>query len=131
VLLAASLALASVGCGGPRTYPVGGVVVFEDGTSAGELAGGMVQFESVEGGVSAQGVIGEGGVFQLTTSKDGDGAVAGEHRVAVLPPMPADIDRKRKPILDPRFHDFSTSLLVQTVAPRANQLTIQVARPRP
>src|SRR5262245_32183270 len=83
-----ALLLAAVGCGGPRTYPVEGRVVFkEDGTP---LRGGQVLFESVDASqtTSSSGIIDDDGYFRLSTFKPGDGAFAGDYRALVTPPFP-------------------------------------------
>ena len=74
----------SCGCGanGPQVQPVSGDVVFQDGVA---LQGGLIEFSTVEPPMTAQGKIGPDGKFRLTTVREGDGAVAGEHRVIVLP----------------------------------------------
>src|SRR5262245_9136078 len=68
------------GCGGPRFHPVRGIVVFPDGKP---LSGGWVTFEPLDSGVktSAVGDIQPDGTFQLTTARNGDGAMAGRYRV--------------------------------------------------
>ena len=86
------------GCGSdhPPTYPVSGKVVFEDGKPL--TTGGLVLLESVvtEGlPVNARGTINADGTFELTTFEDGDGAVAGKHRMLVRPQRDADDYLKR------------------------------------
>lgn len=81
LLLSGLLLLAGCGSRGPRTYPVTGEVVFEDGVA---LQGGIVEFTAVEPEISSSGRIGPDGSFRLTTVSDGDGAVAGEHRAIVI-----------------------------------------------
>ncbi len=56
-LLLALAAVALAGCGGRKTYPVKGQVVFKDGTPARELAGYAIMFECAEQKVGANGVI--------------------------------------------------------------------------
>jgi len=75
------------GCG-KGTCKVQGKVVYEDGQQAGnELEGYSVTFESEEDRVSASGLIGSDGTFEVGTFENADGAVAGRHRVAITPPM--------------------------------------------
>ena len=81
VLLCGLLLLAGCGSRGPRTYPVTGEVVFEDGVA---LQGGLVEFTAVEQEISSSGRIGPDGKFRLTTRTEGDGTVAGEHRAIVI-----------------------------------------------
>jgi len=72
----------------PKTYPVSGKVVLENGQP---LRSGMVMFQSAaDPSVTTTGVIQSDGSFSLTTLRDGqraDGAVAGQHRVTVIPPQ--------------------------------------------
>jgi hypothetical protein len=72
--------LVLAGCGRPsRTVPAGGVVVL-DGKP---VAGAAVLLSPVAGGVPARGTTAADGSFSLSTFDDGDGAVAGMHRVGV------------------------------------------------
>lgn len=83
--LAAAFLLTCVsGCGesGPETAPVAGKVTF-DGKP---MAGAAVMFLPVAGGRPATGVTDAAGAYRLQTFKDFDGAVLGEHRVAVVLP---------------------------------------------
>src|SRR5262245_14499551 len=117
-LLAGFLLGTLAGCGGPRLYPVAGRVVWEDGSAARELAGGLVVFESVEDRMGARADIQADGSFRLSTSRPGDGTLAGRHRVLVEAPQPSEKElagRKDMPqILDPRFASFETSGLEVT-----------------
>src|SRR5262245_13341051 len=88
---AAVLALASApGCGGNRTYPVQGRVVFKDGADIRPLVGGLVVFEPLDPGGkdSARGEILPDGTFRLGTYKEADGAPPGRYRALVTPPTP-------------------------------------------
>lgn len=78
--------VAAVGCtsgGGdtnrPKTYPVTGTVTL-DGAP---VAGASVKFQLADGSRSALGTTDASGKYTLTTFEAGDGAVAGEYRVAV------------------------------------------------
>lgn len=111
--------IASVGCGshGPKTYPVTGEVVFEDGVA---LQGGIVEFTSAIEKISSQGIIKPDGKFHLTTIRDGDGAVEGEHRAIVMYQFADGLvqhnhDAKtfRRP--DKKFASYKTSELKFTV----------------
>jgi hypothetical protein len=77
----ASLSLLALGCGGGslETAPVTGTVTL-DGKP---LPHGMVVF-SPERGRGATGQIESDGSFTLSTYGNGDGAVVGPHRVAVM-----------------------------------------------
>jgi hypothetical protein len=136
LLPAAWLCLA--GCSsGPKTYPVEGTVVFKDGTP---FPGGLVEFEPVTADpklrVNARGAVQPDGTFRLTTFKEGDGAVEGQHRAVVLPPAPPNLveDRTKPPpplILDRRFMSYDTSGLQFTVTQGLNRFTIEVEKPQP
>ena len=131
----AACGLLLAGCGGQPlpTYPAGGKVVFPDGTP---LTGGWVEFQPVQAAkpVGARGEIQPDGTFRLSTFAAGDGAVEGEHRALVQPPLQGpDVEAAffAPPIIDPRLRDFETSGLKFTVTrSRAkNHFEIQVQRP--
>jgi hypothetical protein len=73
------------GCGsssgsGPATVvPAKGKVTYKGQP----LTQGDITFEPIENGREANGSIKPDGTFELTTFKQGDGAVAGKHRVSV------------------------------------------------
>ena len=106
------------GCGDDRvpTYPASGRVVFPDGSP---LPGGNIEFAPQAGTVktSARAMIEEDGTFRLTTFRDGDGALAGVHRVAIIPArrrgQRAD-EAERS--FDGKYQDFETSGLEATIA---------------
>ena len=119
VLLSGLLLLTGCGSRGPRTYPVTGEVVFEDGMA---LRGGIVEFTAVEPEISSTGRIGPDGTFRLTTVSDGDGAVAGDHRAIVLTTFgdglvthQHDVKNLRRPAK--KFANYKTSGLKFTVRP--------------
>ena len=132
--MVAAVLLVALGCdkGELPTYPVRGKVTFPDGTP---LEGGRVEFEPVDSAhhVSARGVIASDGTFRLGTFKPGDGALEGEHRAIVMPPLPVgDRDEmKSLPVtIDPRFQRFDSSGLKFTVSKSGdNDFHIQVTRP--
>src|SRR5262245_53344935 len=88
------------GCSGPGLYPVRGKILWEDGTPARELAGGLVICESATG-AGARGDIEKDGSFQLGTHKPGDGALVGKHRVAVV--EYSSREPTPPPLIDPAF----------------------------
>ncbi len=133
IALAASILF--FGCGrGPRTYPVTGKVVFDDGRPL--TSGGVVLSECLEpagAGTNARGAIDEDGQFQLTTFKDNDGALPGKHRFMVKADRDADDYLKRgiipRPVIDERFESYDTSGLEFTVEQGENELTLVVDLP--
>ena len=134
------LAIASfVGCGSDpaTTYPVSGKVVFDDGKPF--TTGGVVMFEPIAVGeqpvYTAAGAIAADGTFRISTFQEGDGAVAGEHRVLVRAKRDVDTFGKfgrlqtSKAAIAPRFENYETSGLVFTVEPSINEFTVVVKRP--
>lgn len=130
--------LAGCGSGHPApTYPVTGKVVFsDDGTPL--STGGSILWESVpdeprELPFNASGAIQADGTFELTTFEEGDGAVAGEHRVLVRPKRDASDWVERgivpRPVIAPRFERYETSELRFTVKEEGNDFTVTVQRP--
>lgn len=83
LLLLAASAVVLAGCGGEPTYDVTGTVQLADGTP---LAAGQVELQAVDRPVSAVGYIQPDGSFRLNMLGEGDGAFAGQYRVAVKPP---------------------------------------------
>ena len=73
--------VALVGCSsqGPTTYPVSGKVLL-DGQP---LEGAAIMLKPVDGGSNAYGVGGADGSFDVTTYRQGDGAVPGKHQIIV------------------------------------------------
>jgi hypothetical protein len=130
----AFLLLTVVGCGGQKTYPVEGRVVFkEDGSP---LWGGFVQFELKDEeapSVVARGAIQEDGSFRLQTYRDNDGALEGVHRVLITPPLTGgDFERGNVPqVIHPRYKSYQTSKLEFTVTrDRANNnFRIEIEKP--
>ena len=120
------------GCGGPKLYPVAGQLVWEDGSAARQLAGGLVVFESQEAKMSARGEIQADGTFRLSTVQPGDGALEGQHRVLIEVPRLREADlgdrREPPPLLDPRLGSFETSGLVVRVERTNNQLTLPLKK---
>lgn len=135
-LLGILLVLAGTGCSTDpnRPYPVRGVIVFEDGQPARELAGGSVTFspKESESRGSSVGTIEEDASFTLSCKKEGDGAVPGQHRVTITLPTPEDEEgdrpkaKRTRPaaIIDPESANQEV-----TVEPKSNSLTLKVRRP--
>ncbi len=81
---AALLLVACAGCGVPasvnsKLIPVKGKVTYKGKA----LTGGSVTFEP-DSGRGAHGEINSDGMYEMTTFKAGDGAIAGPHRVAII-----------------------------------------------
>lgn len=120
-----------LGCSGQvATYPVRGMVVYPDGKP---VTKGSVEFDAIDQKkpITAAGQISPDGTFQLGTYAPNDGAIAGEHRVAVIADyqIGTGIERPDElppPVLDPKFRDFKTSGLKVTVKPSVNNILIEV-----
>lgn len=123
-------ALLVCGCGPntDRLYPVHGIVAFKDGPP---VRGGTIEFMSVEGGRSAIGQIASDGKFKLTTIDDGDGTVAGNHKVIVLQggvPIGGGEIHHHGPAVPARYGKYETSgLTAQVHADRKNDLRVELA----
>jgi hypothetical protein len=134
VLVLAVLTTAGCSSDPNKPYPVRGVIVFEDGQPARELAGGSVTFAPIpeEGRAISSGSIAEDATFVLSCKKEGDGAVAGKHRMVIEPPEregdAGDAPRRRplKAIID-----LQTAVQEVTVEPKSNQITLKVKRAAP
>jgi hypothetical protein len=103
-----------------KTYPVVINVTYPDKKP---VVGAQVVLRSDEEKVSARGIVGTDGSCPLTTFKDGDGAVAGHHKVLVAkPPLKGDPDKPYSgpPIAD-KYASFTTSGLEVTVTNDASQ----------
>src|SRR5262245_25222000 len=122
----ATVLMALAGCGGKRLYSVEGVVQFEDGSPAQELAGGTVSLESVADLSNAAGEIRRDGTFRVKDPLGKEGVMAGAYRVLVLPPEGAD---RRKPPIDPALGRYDTSGIEVTVKEEPNRITVVVRRP--
>jgi hypothetical protein len=124
-------ALLLAGCAGgnklPKTYAVSGKVQFADGTP---LAGGLVQFKP-EGHdeLTTSGVTKEDGSFTLSTTLDNqqaDGAIAGPHKVTILPPLGQD---QRAPKgLPPQPIQLGETFTVKPDGPNTFTLTVPGGR---
>lgn len=119
-----------VGCGEtrPATYPVAGVLQFDDGTP---VPGATVTFRGTANGgpVEARGRVGDDGTFRLTTFADGDGVVAGDHRVTVVALPPRDSATPPPALIAGKYGDPDTSGLTATVAPDTREIVLKVAKP--
>jgi hypothetical protein len=120
------------GCSSGGPYPVEGQVVWKDGSPAKELAGSQVVFEIAEKQTSARGIVQADGSFHLSTNKPDDGALAGDHKVAIIETRKQqggpDSSNIAPGAMDPRFYDLKTSGLSATVKPGTNKIMLTVER---
>ncbi|MEM7476765.1 MAG: carboxypeptidase regulatory-like domain-containing protein [Planctomycetota bacterium] len=122
------LALAAGCSSNLRTYPVKGKVVFANGRN---VVVGTVEFQSVAHRINARGQIQPDGTFELTTYKDGDGAIAGEHKCVVLQMVIGENMHGHRPsevgVVDPKFASYLTSGLSFTIDPdKENDIVVTV-----
>lgn len=121
----------TAGCGGqPTAYLVHGTVMFTDGKP---LTRGTVEFEAMNQNkpITSSGEIAKDGTFRLGTYAPNDGAIAGEHRVAVISDYEIGTGVERPgelppPQLHPKFRSFKTSGLKFTIKPRMNNILVEV-----
>jgi len=120
VLAAVGLGWAA-GCGGPPEYrppPLGGVVLWQDGSEPRELEGGTIEFEA-NGKVAASAGVRPDGTFLLEAALP-----PGPYRVRVTAPA------ERPRALDPRYERFESSGLTHTATADPQQVTFKVRRGR-
>ncbi len=128
LLLLAALVSSGCGSGGPPVHPTTGVVQFRGGKPP---AAGLVEFAPVDGGPAARAKLNPDGTFTVVTD-DRPGAVAGKHRVVVLPVVVADggpVGHRHKAavVVHPKHARFETSGLSTTVvAGQTNHFTVEV-----
>lgn len=113
------------GCGEP-TYNVHGVVRQADGTP---LGGGQIELQHAERQLSAVGYIRPDGSFLIGTNELGDGAYAGEYRVAIKPPPlpvidPSKPEQAQTAIAHRRA--WLESVPVKYLSPDTSELTVEV-----
>ncbi|EDL58287.1 peptidase associated/transthyretin-like domain-containing protein [Gimesia maris] len=121
----------------PPTYPVTGTVKF-NGTP---LEGATVVFQS--NGAQTQAAVGrtdKDGNFQMRTFEEGDGAIAGEHRVTITCVKTegpadgtnldeADVVIKETSLIPERYADAQKSGLTATVKPdQENAVTFELEK---
>lgn len=112
------------GCGGPKTYPIQGRIVFADDQSpAGDLAGYGVTAVCADPSVTGVGVVQPDGSFTLSTFDEKDGAVAGTYRVALTPPLPYGDEPAAPLLIDRRYLTPDTSGLEFDV-PAAEEVVV-------
>lgn len=108
-------------------YPVTGQVMLADGTP---VQTGTIEFTSADGVYTARGSIERDGRFSLTTFRENDGAVAGEHRAVVVQVVSTEDlplhDHHHGPTVDPKFGHYRRSGLSFTVQPQPNEFQVTV-----
>ena len=123
-----------IGCGGAKTYPVEGTVIFkETGQPAKELAGYSVSTESEKAGddgkkYSGSGQITPEGTFKISTFAANDGLMVGKHLVAISPPVPTGDGPPPKALIPVRYGDLGTSGLTITVESGKAQPKLEVSK---
>ena len=124
------LILLCMGCGTgqPPAYKTTGKVVFNNGSA---VKTGTVELKSREHSIQARGTIGPDGGFVLTTYREGDGAIAGEHDCVVVQMVMVEDLKERNHgvygVVHPRFAAYHTSGLTCTIEPKAgNEITLTV-----
>ena len=130
LLLAGMLALFIPACSpskdaGPKTYPVKGKVVDQQGKPFGK---GMIEFRAQAASLNAFGEIQEDGSFTLHTMADTaklGGAPEGEYQVTLVPPQSADRTTAKGP--PPRPIILPTPYRVKQ---EDNDFTVKFVRPK-
>ncbi len=128
VAILAAVWLAGCGPRRPPTFRVEGLVRDTSGVATERAS---VTFLSHGDGkrYRAEGIVGEGGRFTLTTFQAGDGAVAGTHRVLVVPLLAGDGPTSATPSIPPRYEHPERSGLVVEIEPRpVNEVTLVIER---
>lgn len=123
------------GCGPERvpTYPVKGRVIFkENGQPA--AAGAQIWFESTQPPeyLRSMSAISNDGSFLLSTDREGNGSMAGEHRVRIDPTNSSgmNIEAELAKVIDRKYFEFRTSGLKVTVKEKeAHDFKIELDRP--
>ena len=136
-----------LGCSGsnPSTYPLSGSVTL-DGEP---LEGAAIMLKPVDGGSNGYGVTDAAGHFEITTYRQGDGALPGDHQVIVSlkkTVQPADMEPNEEEeeglddgtelavsnqvevtsLVPERYADFETSGLTVQVGPENGPLHLEL-----
>ena len=123
-----------IGCGGPKTLPVNGMVEFTGATEpAKELAGYSITIEpeapNAEGKKnSGSGLIAADGTFKISTFEQNDGAVPGKHKVAITPPVQNGDGPAAKPLISSKYGDLGTSGLIINVEAGKPDVKLEVSK---
>jgi hypothetical protein len=107
---------------------VDGKVVWKGGSTATELAGYVVSFESEDKMTGGSGVIQPDGSFTIGTFAEADGAIAGKHRVAITPPEFEPDTVPPPSLVAKRFEDFETSGLTAEISADGGPVVLEVER---
>lgn len=124
--------LGGLGCGKrpPQTFPTSGRVTIEKRPAIGFTVEFSSQAPETRG-LSASGIVTADGGFTLRTrfaGKPRDGAVAGPHRVVVVPP-PAAVQAGPVAPVPLRYADYLTSgLTAEVVAGGSNSIILELER---
>jgi hypothetical protein len=119
-------AVAAVGCGGNerKTAVVTGKVTYKGKP----VPTGTITFVPKTPGPPATGELRPDGTYTLTTYRDGDGAVLGEHTVMITAlqdmsdRLPEDRNPLPPPIIPSKYSSVSTSGLTATVEDKENAI---------
>ena len=128
-----ALGTATTGCGraGVTVYPVTGRVTYKGMA----IQRGTVLFSPLDAKLPpARGVIEADGSYRLTTFRDGDGAVAGEHRVIVnaleevAPGLETGQPGYRTPtsLVPDKYSNLNTTPLQRTIAAQKNVVDLEL-----
>ncbi len=120
--------LAASGCSSQlQTYPVSGIVEFENGRP---VVVGTVELLSVEHSINARGNIQPDGTFKLTTFTPNDGAVAGRHKCVVLQMVIGEDIKGHSAstigVVDRRYAAYESSGLEVEIKPEQNDVKLVV-----
>ena len=123
------LVLFLCGCGGKYDlHGVEGTVTLKDGTPLADL---RLMFECEKPRISVTAATDASGHYRVGTLKADDGAPAGNYRVVVAEPAPADPDKMRPRRIHSKYSRFETSGLEFTVNEGNNTFDIQLDPPGP
>lgn len=131
LLVAIGAAIPGCGRDGPVTYPVRGKVTCEGKP----VPRGTVIFNPVDATrPPARGAIGPDGIYELTTSRTGDGAVPGEHKIVVNATTKVDSSvevgqpgyRIPESLVPTAYSNLSTTPLKRTVAEQENLIDLEL-----
>lgn len=132
--LALAAGLLAPGCNSEApTYPVEGEVVYAN-TEEPVRGSLTVWFESTAPPYQRSSGIVKDGKFYLSTTRDGNGSIAGEHRVRFDPFVPngAAIEQPEvalAKVMHPKHLEYRTSGIVVNIEPSQNKVRVKVEPP--